>query len=80
MQLHLDGLPRRGRVWTRGRLSTMTTSEHWTRRLGMTSEALFVTNESGRIKYWNEGAHGLMGYPEAEVLGKRCYAVLCRAP
>ena len=55
----------------------MRTSEYWIRRLGMTSEALFVTDDSGRIKYWNEGAHQLTGYPEAEVLGKRCYSVLC---
>ena len=55
----------------------MQAAEHWTRRLGMTSEAFFVTDDRGRIKYWNEGAHRLMGYPEAEVLGKRCYSVLC---
>jgi PAS domain S-box-containing protein len=54
----------------------MQTPEHWTHKLGMTTEALFVTDDSGRIQYWNEGAQRLTGYPAAEVLGKRCYSVL----
>ena len=29
-------------------------------------------DDSGWIEYWNEGAHRLTGYPEAEVLGKHC--------
>lgn len=52
-------------------------SERWVRRFGTTNEALFVADEKGRIKYWSEGAERLVGYSEAEVLGKRCYSVLC---
>ena len=51
--------------------------ERWIRRFGTTNEALFVADDKGRIKYWSEGAERLVGYPEAEVLGKRCYSVLC---
>lgn len=54
-----------------------TWGERWVRRFGTTSEALFVADEKGRIKYWSEGAERLVGYTEAEVLGKRCYSVLC---
>lgn len=54
----------------------MSTPEH-SPRFGMTSEALFVTDDGGRIKHWNEGARRLTGYSEVEVLGKRCYSVLC---
>ena len=52
-------------------------SERWVRRFGTTSEALFVADDKGRIKYWSEGAERLVGYPADEVLGKRCYSVLC---
>ena len=52
-------------------------SERWVRRFGTTSEALFVADDKGRIKYWSDGAERLMGYSEAEVLGKSCYSVLC---
>lgn len=52
-------------------------ADRWIRRFGNTGDALFVADENGRIKYWNEGAQRLTGYPEAEVLGRRCYAVLC---
>lgn len=55
----------------------MPTNELWTSRFGATNEGLFVADEAGRIKYWNEGAQRLTGYPQAEVLGKRCYSVLC---
>lgn len=56
---------------------TSSWSERWVRRFGTTNEALFVADEKGRIKYWSEGAERLVGYSSAEVLGKRCYAVLC---
>jgi PAS domain S-box-containing protein len=52
-------------------------SERWVRRFGTTNEALFVADDKGRIKYWSEGAQRLFGYPEDEVIGKRCYSVLC---
>ncbi|MGE5414070.1 MAG: LuxR C-terminal-related transcriptional regulator [Syntrophomonadaceae bacterium] len=52
-------------------------SERWVRRFGTTNEALFVADDKGRIKYWSEGAERLVGYSEEEVLGKRCYSVLC---
>jgi len=52
-------------------------SERWVRRFGTTNEALFVADEKGRIEYWSEGAERLVGYSENEVLGKRCYSVLC---
>ena len=51
--------------------------DRWVRRFGTTSEALFVADDKGRIKYWSEGAERLVGYSEDEVLGKRCYSVLC---
>lgn len=51
--------------------------ERWVRRFGTTNEALFVADDKGRIKYWSEGAERLVGYSEEEVLGKRCYSVLC---
>jgi len=54
----------------------MQTPEHWTRKLGTTTEALFVTDDSGRIQYWNEGAQRLTGHAAADVVGKRCYSVL----
>jgi len=52
-------------------------SERWVRRFGTTNEALFVADDRGRIQYWSEGAERLVGYREDEVLGKRCYSVLC---
>ncbi len=55
----------------------MPTAQDWTRRLGVTNEALFVADDDGRIRYWNAGARRLTGYTAGEVLGKRCYAVLC---
>src|SRR5512143_1534825 len=54
-----------------------TWGERWVRRFGTTSEALFVADDKGRIKYWSDGAERLVGYTAAEVLGKRCYSVLC---
>jgi PAS domain S-box-containing protein len=42
-----------------------------------TNEAVFAVDETGTIQYWNEGARRLTGYEEGEVLGKRCYSVLC---
>ena len=55
----------------------MANLDQWTSRFGTTNEALFVADETGRIRYWNEGAQRLTGYLESEVLGKRCYSVLC---
>lgn len=56
---------------------TTSWSERWVRRFGTTNEALFVADEKGRIKYWSDGAERLFGYRADEVLGKRCYSVLC---
>lgn len=50
--------------------------ERWSRGLDATSEAMFVADEDGRIRYWNEGAQRLLGYARDEVLGKRCFSVL----
>jgi DNA-binding CsgD family transcriptional regulator len=83
MRSNLDGGPvsrhRRGAVENRRSELTMTTpwSERWVRRFGTTNEALFVADDKGRIKYWSEGAERLVGYTAGEVLGKRCYSVLC---
>ena len=55
----------------------MSRPDNWSRRFGTTSEALFVTDDKGRIQHWNEGAQRLTGYSNGEVIGKRCYSVLC---
>jgi PAS domain S-box-containing protein len=38
--------------------------------LDITREAIFVRDFTGRITYWNEGAHRLYGWHSADVLGK----------
>ena len=42
-----------------------------------TSAPTFVVDETGTIRFWNDAAWRLTGYPREEVLGKRCSAVLC---
>jgi PAS domain S-box-containing protein len=53
----------------------MKASEPWNHRLGTTDEALFVSDEEGRIAYWNEGAERLLGHKQLEVLGKPCCSI-----
>ncbi len=45
-------------------------------RLELTSEPAFVSDESGRIVGWNDGARALLGYEAAEVVGRRCCEVI----
>ncbi len=55
---------------------SLSVAQRWNERLGATSEALFVADAGGRIRYWNDGAQRLTGYRPAEVLGRRCHSVL----
>jgi len=37
-----------------------------------TDYAIIATDTAGRITHWNDGAHNLFGWSEAEVLGRHC--------
>jgi PAS domain S-box-containing protein len=54
----------------------MESREYWVRCLGTTREALFVSDQEGRIVWWNEGARKLLGFTEEDVLGKPCCSLL----
>jgi len=43
---------------------------------GKTGDPFFTLDEDQRIVSWNDGASKLLGYSEAEVLGKPCWKVL----
>ena len=42
-----------------------------------TTEPAFAIGEGGEIVTWNEAAERLLGYRPAQVVGRRCYEVLC---
>src|SRR6185437_322406 len=44
--------------------------------LDNTAEAVFAVRETEEICFWNHAAEVLFGYPEKEVLGRTCRAVL----
>ncbi len=48
----------------------------WLRALGNTRDGVFVVNGAQRIILWNKGARRILGYPEADVLNKKCYQVV----
>jgi PAS domain S-box-containing protein len=41
------------------------------------SDGMFIVGSDQRIKSWNDTAEKLMGYRQDQVLGKKCYDVLC---
>lgn len=41
------------------------------------SFARFVNDENGCLVGWNKAAEGLLGYREADVLGRSCHEVVC---
>lgn len=43
-----------------------------------TADGLFTVDQQMRITSWNESASQLLGYEAEEVLGKKCYEVLCQ--
>ncbi|MGB7845358.1 MAG: LuxR C-terminal-related transcriptional regulator [Candidatus Acidiferrum sp.] len=51
-------------------------SDDGLRSLGRTRDALYAVDNEQRIIYWNEGARKLLGYREADVLGKPCWRVM----
>jgi len=48
-----------------------------TAMLDATTEPAFACADDGRLVAWNSGMEKLLGYAAAEVLGKRCWEVLC---
>ena len=54
----------------------MRRSPNWLRALGNTGDGVFVVDAAQRIIYWSKGAERLLGYPEAEVLNRRCHQVI----
>jgi len=46
------------------------------RPVDTTAEPAFATKDSGHIVAWNAAAETLLGYREAEILGKTCYETL----
>lgn len=42
-----------------------------------TSDGMFTVNADQRIKTWNAAAEKLFGYSSDQVIGKKCYEVLC---
>ncbi len=46
------------------------------RPVDTTAEPAFATRDGGQIVAWNASAETLLGYPEAEILGRTCYQTL----
>lgn len=46
-------------------------------RISRSGEAVFAIDGSDRIILWNKACEALIGGPARQVLGKRCYDVLC---
>lgn len=44
-----------------------------------TSDGMFIVSSNQLITSWNAMAEKLLGHPEDQVIGKRCYEVLCAA-
>lgn len=49
--------------------------EHMASIVAGSTDAIFSTNESGRIVSWNKAAETIFGYTEAEALGKPTYLI-----
>jgi len=45
----------------------------WLRDLGNTQNGVFAVDRDHRILTWNSAAAALLGYPAADVIGRRCY-------
>ena len=41
-----------------------------------TDDGVFAVDEGERIVFWNDAAAGILGFREAEVLGRKCYDVI----
>ncbi len=59
------------------RIAPSRIASQWRSGFLSTSAPVFVVDEAGTIRYWNEGAARLTGYSASEVMGRRCSAVLC---
>ena len=42
-----------------------------------TSEIAYAVDREGQIVSWNRAAENIFGYPEIEVVGKKCWELLC---
>lgn len=42
-----------------------------------TSEIAYAVNRDGQIVAWNQAAEEVLGYPDNEALGKKCWELLC---
>jgi PAS domain S-box-containing protein len=42
-----------------------------------TADGVFAVDEGQRIIFWNRGAEAILGYSPDEVVGKRCFELIC---
>lgn len=46
-------------------------------RISRSGDAVFAFDANDLVILWNKGCEALLGYPAYEVLGKRCYDIMC---